>query len=565
MKNIGRVISHPLATIVLVILLLSLVYWPYVRSGGFIVDDWGQLASYYHQPHFWPLLSGYLTKSSATMRPVQAILLSVALFLYRFQPAFYIFTNLSFWFLSLFLAASVFSKIFGKNVALFFILLAAVPVLSSTTLFSPITLLSATFSYLLWSVSFWLLYRFLRQKKSVLFFISCLFLLLSLLNYEIVLPLTVLNLGLPYIMAGRNFDLKRYIKNILLPILLVFLLVVIYQKLVVPLFAVSYSRIGWPRSLTEVAGTTFLLPYSFLAGLPFLLISSLDRFSPEGLMAGLILAALVMKQTATSGRHVIFSKRRVSFILILSFGACLVMFLFSRYMPTIFGYGNRTLSSAYFLFSLSLAFVGDYLVRKKWFYLPLLFLVLLYNAQLAIRDNYRDSWSLQKKILANFVQVKEEKHLSAGTVILGNVPLYTRNNLINAEVFSQPWDFGAALLITTGGKVREGAPFTAKKVTDGEIVVKGEKIILDGWWEMPINRLWYYRYEERSYGVPAAFEIVKVADSSHLNEILRQVRKNSTNQPTYHLLMAKFLRIYDDRERYKLIFRKLLPLSPKSQ
>lgn len=63
---------------------------------------------------------------------------------------------------------------------------------------------------------------------------------------------------------------------------------------------------------------------------------------------------------------------------------------------------------------------------------------------------------MQIAILQNAQTLINKESLAQGATLMADVPHYLNNNFNDEIVFSQPWDFGAAIALATNNQIKAG-------------------------------------------------------------------------------------------------------------
>ena len=107
------------------------------------------------------------------------------------------------------------------------------PIISSTSIFSPVNLLGANFSFLFYSLGSLLLINNLRKITISRLILSSILFSISLLTYEISGPLIIYNIFLIYFFFEEKISLsKNEIIKLLLPIFVSMIFYFIFQKFI---------------------------------------------------------------------------------------------------------------------------------------------------------------------------------------------------------------------------------------------------------------------------------------------------------------------------------------------
>ena len=193
------------------------------------------------------------------------------------------------------------------------------------------------------------------------------------------------------------------------------------------------------------------------------------------------------------------NERQLKFLVIalLCFFSSSFIFILSGESATSWGYGARGLSSTWFVFALTLAGICG-LIKK--YNAALLLVVLFFSVASSLtfsvqRDNYIKSWQLQTAIIQDILNLAQTHSLNQGTVILGDVPKFLTPNYNDEIVFSQPWDFGAALAIHTNKMISDGATIDTQRNDLNKLLITENGILISGWWRANFDDLWLYAFD----------------------------------------------------------------------
>jgi hypothetical protein len=212
----------------------------------------------------------------------------------------------------------------------------SLPAISSAVFFSPINQMSASLALFFIGLGFYV-GDLKRSKKSVI--IESILFILALLCYEIVAPLLLFKF---------LSDLKSdHTRVYLLRIPLIFLFVILFQKIVAPIVLGSESsRI---EQLNVATGLSFLL--SLLFSIPLQLIGSF--FSQPIIFVVVLLGSLFLHRTFNVQK---MSKRELNdiFLLVIALLSNAVFFMLSSNYSEINSYQNRGLTCTWLLISVIL-------------------------------------------------------------------------------------------------------------------------------------------------------------------------------------------------------------------
>jgi hypothetical protein len=110
------------------------------------------------------------------------------------------------------------------------------------------------------------------------------------------------------------------------------------------------------------------------------------------------------------------------------------------------------------------------------------------------RDNYIQSWQTQMFIIKDIIDLSRKSEIPKNAIIIGDVPKFVNPNYNDEIVFSQPWDFGAALAIFTKQHVKDGAVIDSRNRAFNNIKASKDTITINGWWVTTTDNLWLYEF-----------------------------------------------------------------------
>ena len=498
-------------------LIIALIYVPYVIKGGFIIDDWGVVYQAKKYSSFWQNYLSWFPLFSN--RPLAPFILAIVSTVFNDWSPGYIMTNLFFWLSSVIITARIFEKYTSKVFFVFFVFFASIPVIASTLIFSTAMQLVSAFSFLLWSISLLLLCRYLISKKKILYILSYAVLLMSFLIYEITLPLLAITALFPLYIEYFYGKLVirnpvRLILRYFSPIAIILIIVLLYQKLIMPRFMIVYSRLdfkfSWDFILSHITSWCSAVFFDF----PILLVSSLTyknyyflrRIDVWIILVLISITCIYLKKKSTvtvNNYRPVKADIYLFYILLLSFISGALLYILTNTVPTISGYGNRGLSVSWFTLSLIFAFISYKFIKSKIFYVLIGVLALVIVTFIMERDNYIESYRSQllivDKIISKFNNSENLTSLSekkSNVIVIGNVPLYTVDNFNNEEIFDHCWDFGFALNLKSYGKIDGGDVLTQPKVLDGFASISENNINMRDGLSANISDVWYYEFDQ---------------------------------------------------------------------
>lgn len=521
-------------SITLAVLWATIVF-PFVARGGFVCDDWMVLAHAAEQPTWWANYSSWFPLFAA--RPLAPAVLATASALLPESPAVYITFHLLLLALATASVALLWRRFFGAGAAAGFFILAMLPSVASTLIFSPGMQQLASAAYLIWAVSMLLTAAAVeartRCRRIGLAISVAALLLVGLLLYEIFLPLLIIQLALPIALQrkkaeqdGTGTELpptpvwRRTIIFWAAVIALPVLTAAILQKWIFPAFAPDMSRLQFGGPGMAVRAVAYWLT-AVLVQLPLLWADGLVRFIEAWdwltLTATIAFLAVLLyfgRDGLRVDRSGVFhnqvedehnsksascreANRAARLMRIACWGAAagsLALFVLSNSYAAVFGYDNRKLSSFWIAFALA---VSSHLggrassasrVRFTTGHAVFLSIFLLNTTSFLLqRNNYLLSWHVQQTILedmATSLPTEQDRPLT----VLAAVPPVVPGNLNDECVFTRPWDIGNAARMRTEGQIRDAAPIYSWLMRQNRVRFAAEAVAID--------ELWTARYDD---------------------------------------------------------------------
>lgn len=520
---------------------LLVVYFAYIARGGFIVDDWGVIIkgnmSFVDNISSWfPLFSN---------RPLAPLLLAIITTIFKTSPVGYITLNVGLWSAAVVIMGYILKRHLGYKFLTFFSILAVLPIVATSFMFSPGMQVMNSFSVFLWALSFLSLDKYLRSRRKVFYILTYGLILTSLFTYEVTLPLLVITALYPFYLNSYSLkqskrDLFHYFLKYILPVILAVGMVFIYQKIIIPEFMITYSRLpSTPLSYFTGEGIEIGLEWllNLIIGVPVLLYSSLRYHAsllsyPEMVVIIILLTTLIAAFIKRRDLFKMFENRSdksrpttLIVILVLSFLSASMLFILSTNHPEISSYPNRGFSTSWLLLCVVLGIIAYY--GKSIVLIVLsVFFVLTLNTYLIQRNNYIDSYTKQLNIVDSCIADLHQQEAPSRAIVLGYVPVYLTDNFDNENVFSEPWDFGNALRIRSNDYVVDGNLFTLTKKS----TIVNDKIDMTEGWTASINQnLWYCEYRQDN----SNSEVEKIDSAAELQEIIDQIKADEgANSPT---------------------------------
>lgn len=485
---------------------LLIAYLPLILFDGIIVGDWSAIqgAQSCAKSTFWSCLQTHYPLWAN--RPIAPIPITFFTFIFGTFYSGYLIANAIIYLGAVLITASVLKKIIGFIPALFFACAASFPAISMPIIVSPVVQMTATIAYLYWAISLYCVCRSAQSSSKISYFVGYLFLLFSFLTYEVILPLLVLNILLPYYFCkkeGQRPSFGAYLIDYLLPVILIIGITVQWQKVIAPaLFSVVYSRLSLDLSHTSREFNSWVSV--FITQIPDL-IQKIPRFLNIYNASSAVLVLLILGYTIKQSTKKPLNKSQLYFLMTASlcFLSSSFIFILSGRDADISGYQSRGLSSTWFAFCIlisAIAWIASSLpIFLSSFLAGLVILVCGTNflAYLIQVSNYVESWRMQKAIIADATDLIEKKSIK-DALILGNVPTYVKKNFNNEIVFGAPRDFGAALGISASNSGIGGAAIDTRNGQFHQLEIHQDHFLIDGWWRGDYKNLWLYDFDPES-------------------------------------------------------------------
>lgn len=501
---------------------------PLVAHGGFVCDDWMVLSHAVEHPMWRENFRSWFTLFAA--RPLAPALLATTSTLFPALPAVYVIFHLSLVASAMGVVAGIWRRFFGAGAAAGFFILATLPSVASTWIFSPGMQQLASAAYLIWAVSMYLTAAAAEAKTLVrrigLATAVAALLLAGLILYEIFLPLLLIQWALPLALrwekverragesvrtlaAGWRQDAIFWAVVLAVPVGAA----VILQKWVFPSFAPDMSRLQF-AGLGMAARAVVYWFTAVLVQLPLLWTEGIVRFSDAWDWWTLIMAAaflLVLGRSAQvwvsgdrpvshsrtvcaeasaarQGRKADQAGRLLQIACWVAAGSSIFLFVLSNSYAAVFGYDNRKLSSFWVACALA---VSACLGRNPPMFLRggisagwVLFLcifVLNTTSFLIQRNHYLLSWHMQQTILEDMASSLPPDQGRPITV-LAAVPAVVPRNYNDECVFTRPWDIGNAARMRTEGRIGDAAPIYPWLIRQDRVRFLPNGITIDDLW-----------------------------------------------------------------------------------
>lgn len=506
----GPIAFRVLLALVAVFILAS--YLPLILQAGISVDDWGDISHNLDCHSFWACYQAWFPLFSN--RPLAPLPITALTFAFDTWYAAYLWVNSLIYVLSIGICAKVVRQLLNTTQAITLIVFAAIPIIAMPVITSPINQSTATVSFLLWSLSLAALFHYLQSGKRFSWVLSYCLLLMAFFTYEVILPLLVLTAFLPWIWNPRAFPLFKpyYWGQFLLPLIVVLAITWLWQKGIAPQLMEVDSRLKFSASNAVIKLYTFV--DVFIRQIPQLFLR-LPHFLHWHNFVYALLAILTLALTYilapqisistnsanTSNTTKIDTQRRWRFLLIttLCFAASSFIFILSNESAVSGGYQARGLSSTWFAFAIFLAaiFPTHSVLLTVWRTFLILFLGLCALSFSVQRDQTIAAWQMQLQIVHDANRLIREQKLPPKSVVMGDVPHYLEPSYNQEIVFSQPWDFGAALAITNANQIAQGPVIDSARGELRQLRLENNQVVALNFGGASLEQFWIYQFDSQ--------------------------------------------------------------------
>lgn len=406
--------NHYLIFLNILIIVYNFYIWVSLfREKVIVTDDLKEAynSKYISEPYF-SYIHSYLDSSNMAARPVSGFVTGTLVFLAQFNPSIYL-LGLLFFPLSLMVLYWVAQKILSKELAGIITLLYSCSIIGTSIQFSPI-MLNSNMATIFFCISIYYVYI----RKNVI--ISSLFFILSILSYEIFLPLILLHL----------FLIKENKQRIIF-LLLSCGAVIFFRKIIQPIvFTHSYQRdeISKIFELKRVIQVTILTGKLFFkdifAGI-YKGIIHLKNLHIVEILWALLMSSVVYKifvnyDFKSKSKNI----QNIGLISLISIGLALSVFYVSAYIPTLFGFDNRSLGAIrlfYTLFIISVIIwlglklkLGNKMIASSF----ALISFLLITTNISVKNAWIYANEFNQEMFHQLGKALKTEHIESGVVCL---------------------------------------------------------------------------------------------------------------------------------------------------
>ena len=494
-------------SLVLLTLFLMAAYLPLILQAGISVDDWGDISHNLDCQGFWSCYQSWFPLFSN--RPLAPLPITILTFSLGTWYSGYLWINSLMYLVAIGICAKVMHQLLNDYQAIIFILFAAIPMIAMPVITSPINQSTATVSFLLWACSLAALLHYLQFGKRFFWLLCYGLLIMAFFTYEVILPLLVLTAFLPWVWDARTFTLFKptYWVRFFLPLIAVLAITWLWQKGIAPQFMEVDSRLKFSASSAIIKLYTFI--DVFTRQIPQLFIRlpsfwSLSHFLFA--LLGVFILVLTYKQmprvqaSSDAAPTDPLRAQRFAWIAAICFASCASIFILSNESAIVGGYQARGMSSTWFAFALFLSAVSpkQTVLKSVWRIFLVLFFALCALSFSVQRDQTIAAWQMQLQIVQDANQLIREQGLPPNSVVMGDVPHHLEPSYNQEIVFSQPWDFGAALAITNDNQIAPGPVIDSARGQLRLLRLENNQVVALNFGGASLEQFWIYQFDGQS-------------------------------------------------------------------
>ncbi|MEG0927076.1 hypothetical protein [Chryseobacterium sp.] len=398
--------------------ILIIVYNLYICLAVFkekivVSDDLSKLyESKYISESYFSYIYSFLDSTTMAARPVSGFVTGTLIFFSKSNEYIYL-LGVLFFPLSLIAIYCVSKRILSKELASLITLLYSCSLIGTSIQFSSI-MLNSNLATIFFSLSIYFIY--VREK----IILSSLFFIASILSYEIFLPLILLNL----------FLMKNNKKRILF-LLLTSGIIILFRKVIQPeLFVNSYQRdevgkIFEFKRVVQVAVYSVKLFFKDLFVGVYKALLNIKNIHIVEIISALIVSSIVYKIfSAYDFKSQMHRFKSLGIISLVSILLGLSIFLFSSYIPTVFGFDNRNLGAIrlfYTLFIVSGIIYVSLKLKMKNKTISSLFAIvvfLLMITDMSVKNSWIYASRFNHELFSKLNIALQENHIESGEICL---------------------------------------------------------------------------------------------------------------------------------------------------
>jgi len=381
---------------------------------------------------------------------------------------FYTFLNIFSWYFTIYTIYFCLNFFLKKTITKYFLLIGLFPFYSSSIFVEPYLVTAYHASILLWSLSLYFSLKF-SLNFDIHFKILSLFLFsLSLLTLEIVLPLIIVSILLPYCLRNsieqkkKLFDLKNII-IFCIPVLCISLFFLIYKLFLIKIFFSNDAVYGYSGiNLKSVLQGIYYF-FSLLFETPILLTKSILFLNFPKTVIIIILVYFLNNQFFSKLSTFKFlkkinptSKNIFYFAIFVSLAFNSLIFIVSSYPAVTYGFYNKMMVCSFITFSI---FVSIFFIQKNsplQKLISFIFIFLFVSSTEIQISNFVKSFELRNLIIKKISkELKNIKKNDNQVILFANVPHHFSKNYNNESIFFTKWNLKSHLEIHNVKNLKE--------------------------------------------------------------------------------------------------------------
>ncbi len=442
-------------------------------------------------------------------RPISLILKEFTHFFLEDNARVYIILNILTWLVSIFLISLTLSNFVNKSNYYTFLLLLSFPIFSSSVFAGPYLFTSYIICILFWSISIFFIINYCKNNKKFNYYLSFIFIILSLLTLEYIFPLFVISALLPIYYEIKNtgeYKKKLLIKLFLIyafPLIIILILFLFFKIFLVNLYANTFNIYGFSGiHINSILQSLYFIIVIFFE-VPILIIETIKHIPTIRLFLILfiiiIFIFLLIELKKNDDKNFLLSKKnsfdkKLFTIFLLSLISNALIFLISFYPATTFGHYNKLLLPSFITLCFLISLLINNFLNKKFSFLLVIFFYLWISSMNIQLDNFVKSWELRSFIVKDISNNIKNEKLKKNDVIISNMPYFLNENYNNELVTFTIWNFEAHINLYNDSNFRV-YPICHRIINDDNFFPNHN--ILNSLNNIKTNdEIYYYQYEQ---------------------------------------------------------------------
>lgn len=429
--------------IFLTILLFISIYLTFVNNDVILTDDLstGFVCNYINdfKLSYTDFISKYTSTPNMTSRPISSAIFYTIIYLMKFNEKFY-YLNYLFFLISIIIIFFTVKKIFSENISVIITIFYSLIPIGTSIVYSPI-MMNSNIATIFYGLSLFFIYG----RRNL--FLSIIFLFFSVLSYEIFAPLIIFNAFL----VSNNFKI-RFIY------FLVFIMCfILYKKIIEPYFFPNYiarEKLDYVFNFKRNLMLIYLSFRMIFYDVPKALFKSVLAIKYYSLTDYLTLIVYIV-----TSNYIVFKcqfnldlpSKKVLRYSIIGLLVCFLIYPFSFYDPTLYGFNNRTLGGIRLFFSIVVVLLlFSFLYNKNYssqfpLKLVLSFCFIFFSiSTISIKNAWHFSDEYNKKLFMN-LSFHLNKNLRSNFIFILNrdEELKKDKYILNEPIFLEHWESSA--------------------------------------------------------------------------------------------------------------------------